>query len=107
MSGNFSRNTRCSNIGRSDYRRELLVRILLDAERTRPVLDLLETHYTGDEGNRVVILPVEATCRAQSRSLPPHPKNHSPRKNHRSGWAGRSCTRTSRMPHSVRVDIWR
>lgn len=40
---------------------EVLVRILLDAERNEAVLDLLEKHYTGDEGNRVVILPVEAT----------------------------------------------
>jgi uncharacterized hydrophobic protein (TIGR00341 family) len=40
---------------------EVLVRILLDAERNEAVLDLLEKHYTGEEGNRVVILPVEAT----------------------------------------------
>ncbi len=40
---------------------ELLVRILLDAERNEAVLDLLEERYTGKEGNRVVILPVEAT----------------------------------------------
>jgi uncharacterized hydrophobic protein (TIGR00341 family) len=40
---------------------EVLVRILLDAERNEGVLDLLEKYYTGEEGNRVVILPVEAT----------------------------------------------
>jgi uncharacterized hydrophobic protein (TIGR00341 family) len=40
---------------------EVLVRILLDAERNEAVLDLLEKHYTSEEGNRVVILPVEAT----------------------------------------------
>jgi uncharacterized hydrophobic protein (TIGR00341 family) len=40
---------------------EVLVRILLDAERSEAVLDLLEKRYTGAEGNRVVILPVEAT----------------------------------------------
>jgi uncharacterized hydrophobic protein (TIGR00341 family) len=40
---------------------EVLVRILLDAERNEAVLDLLEKHYIGQEGNRVVILPVEAT----------------------------------------------
>ena len=40
---------------------EVLVRILLDAERNEAVLDLLEKHYTGEKGNRVVILPVEAT----------------------------------------------
>jgi uncharacterized hydrophobic protein (TIGR00341 family) len=40
---------------------EVLVRILLDAEQNEAVLDLLEKHYTGAEGNRAVILPVEAT----------------------------------------------
>ena len=40
---------------------EVLVRILLDAERNEAVLDLLEERYTSEEGNRVVILPVEAT----------------------------------------------
>ena len=46
---------------------EVLVRILLDAEQSEMVLDLLEKHFTGAEGNRVVILPVEATLpRAES-----------------------------------------
>ena len=40
---------------------EVLVRILLDAEQSEAVLDLLEKRYTAGEGNRVVILPVEAT----------------------------------------------
>ncbi len=40
---------------------EVLVRILLDAERNEAVLDLLEERYTGEEGNRAVILAVEAT----------------------------------------------
>ena len=40
---------------------EVLVRILLDAEQSEAVLDVLEKRYTGEEGNRVVILPVEAT----------------------------------------------
>lgn len=40
---------------------EVLVRILLDAEQSEAVLDLLEKHYTSKEGNRVVILGVEAT----------------------------------------------
>ncbi len=40
---------------------EVLVRILLDAERDEAVLDLLEKRYTGEAGNRVVVLPVEAT----------------------------------------------
>jgi uncharacterized hydrophobic protein (TIGR00341 family) len=50
---------------------EVLVRILLDAERNEAVLDLLEKRYTGKEGNRVVILPVEATLpRAQAEPEP-------------------------------------
>lgn len=40
---------------------EVLVRILLDAEESETVLDLLEKRYTGAEGNRIVILAVEAT----------------------------------------------
>jgi len=40
---------------------ELLVRILLDAKRSEAVLDLLEKRYTGHAGNRLVVLPVEAT----------------------------------------------
>jgi uncharacterized hydrophobic protein (TIGR00341 family) len=46
---------------------EVLVRILLDAEQSETVMDLLEKRYTGAQGNRVVILPVEATLpRAQA-----------------------------------------
>ena len=40
---------------------EVLVRILLDAEQSEPVLDLLDKRYAGKEGNRLVILAVEAT----------------------------------------------
>lgn len=40
---------------------EVLVRILLDAEQSEAVLDLLAERYAGAEGTRVVILPVEAT----------------------------------------------
>ncbi len=40
---------------------EVLVRILLDAEQSEGVLDLLKPRFTAVEGNRVVILPVEAT----------------------------------------------
>lgn len=40
---------------------EVLVRILLDAEQSEPMLDLLGKQYAGAEGSRVVILPVEAT----------------------------------------------
>lgn len=50
---------------------EVLVRILLDAEQIEAVLDLLESRYTSEEGNRVVILPVEATLpRAQVEPEP-------------------------------------
>src|SRR5665647_1842960 len=40
---------------------EVLVRILLDAEQSEAVLDLLEKRCSGGKGNRMVILPVEAT----------------------------------------------
>lgn len=40
---------------------EVLVRILLDAEQSEAVLDILETRYAGDDGTRVVVLAVEAT----------------------------------------------
>jgi uncharacterized hydrophobic protein (TIGR00341 family) len=40
---------------------EVLVRILLEAEQSESVLDLLGERYAGKEGNRVVILAVEAT----------------------------------------------
>lgn len=47
---------------------EVLVRILMDAEQSETVMDLLEKSYTGAAGNRVVILPVEATLpRAQAK----------------------------------------
>lgn len=41
--------------------KEILVRILLDAEQSEAVLDLLGKRYASVEGNRMVILPVEAT----------------------------------------------
>jgi uncharacterized hydrophobic protein (TIGR00341 family) len=50
---------------------EVLVRILLDAEQNEAVLDLLENRYTGEAGNRVVVLPVEATLpRAEPKPEP-------------------------------------
>ena len=84
---------------------EVLIRILLEAEQSEAVLDLLDKRFTGKEGNRVVILAVEATLprASQRRPLPP---NNCRRKNHRSGSAGRSCTRTSKMLRSVRGFIW-
>ncbi len=50
---------------------EILVRILLDAEQSETVMDLLEKRYSNAEGNRVVVLPVEATLpRAQTEPEP-------------------------------------
>lgn len=40
---------------------EVLVRILLEAEQSEAVLDLLEKRFVGKEGNRIVIMAVEAT----------------------------------------------
>ena len=40
---------------------EVLVRILLDVEQSEAVLDVLEKRYAGQDGSRVVVLPVEAT----------------------------------------------
>jgi uncharacterized hydrophobic protein (TIGR00341 family) len=54
--------------------REVLVRILLDAEESESVLDLLEKRYTGVEGNRVVILPVEATLPRDEPAPAPEPE---------------------------------
>jgi len=54
--------------------REVLVRILLDAEESESVLDLLEKRYTGVEGNRVVILPVEATLPRDEPEPEPEPE---------------------------------
>jgi uncharacterized hydrophobic protein (TIGR00341 family) len=59
---------------------EVLVRILLDAEQSETVMDLLEKRYSGGEGNRMVILPVEATLpRAQAEPEPePQPDTSEP-----------------------------
>src|SRR3990167_558054 len=40
---------------------DVLVRILLDAEQTEAILDILAKHNPITDDNRVVILPVEAT----------------------------------------------
>jgi len=59
---------------------DVLVRILLDAEQSEAVLDLLGERYAGKEGNRVVILAVEATLpRAEPEPEPgPEPEQPSP-----------------------------
>ena len=56
---------------------EVLVRILLEAEQSEAILDLLEKRYTGNEGNRVVILPVEATLPRAAPEPEPEPKPES------------------------------
>ena len=57
---------------------EVLIRILLDAEQSETVLDLLEKRYTGAEGNRVVILGVEATLpRAEPEPAATPEQSHS------------------------------
>lgn len=51
---------------------EVLVRILLTAEQIEAELDLLEQRYSVEKGNRVVVLPVEATLpRAEPKPEPP------------------------------------
>jgi len=59
---------------------DVLVRILLDAEQSEAVLDLLGERYAGKEGNRVVILAVEATLpRAEPEPEPgPEPEQPAP-----------------------------
>ncbi len=58
---------------------EVLVRILLDVEQSEAVLDLLEKRYIGEKGNRVVMLPVEATLpRAQAEPQAAAPSEPSP-----------------------------
>jgi uncharacterized hydrophobic protein (TIGR00341 family) len=53
---------------------EVLVRILLEAEQSEAVLDLLEKRYAGGEGSRVVILPVEATLPRAAPEPPATPE---------------------------------
>ncbi|WP_212700134.1 TIGR00341 family protein [Thalassovita aquimarina] len=55
---------------------EVLVRILLDSEQSEPVLDLLEKRYTGKEGNRVVVVPIEATL--PRAPVEPEPESAAP-----------------------------
>ncbi len=48
---------------------EVLLRILVEAERSEAVLDVLEERFAGKQGNRVLVLPVEATLpRAEPES---------------------------------------
>jgi uncharacterized hydrophobic protein (TIGR00341 family) len=69
---------------------EVLVRILLDAEQSEAVLDLLEKRYAGGEGNRVVILPVEATLpRAEPEPQPAGTPEQPPQEEKPPGRIGR------------------
>jgi hypothetical protein len=47
---------------------EVLMRVLLDAEQSEAVMDVLEEQYGGEEGWRVVVLPAEATVSRGSGS---------------------------------------
>lgn len=53
---------------------KVLVRILLEAEQSEAVLDLLETQYPGWKDNRVVILPVQATLPREEEPTIAHKK---------------------------------
>lgn len=57
---------------------DVLVRILLDAEQSEAVLDLLGERYAGKEGNRVVILTVEATLPRAEPEPEPEPEQPAP-----------------------------
>jgi uncharacterized hydrophobic protein (TIGR00341 family) len=58
---------------------EVLVRILLDAEQSEVVLDLLGERFAGQDGNRMVILPVEATLpRAEPEPADAAPEQPAP-----------------------------
>jgi len=57
---------------------DVLVRILLDAEQSEAVLDLLGERYAGKEGNRVVILAVEATLPRAEPEPEPEPEQPAP-----------------------------
>lgn len=52
---------------------EMLVRILLDAKQSEAVLDLLGERYAGKNGNRVLILAVEATLPRDETETEPEP----------------------------------
>ena len=54
-----------------------LVRVLMPAEGSEAVLDLLESHFSGDEGSRIIILPVEALVPSPTAAnhQPPTEKN--------------------------------
>ena len=87
---------------------EVLIRILLEAEQSEAVLDLLDKRFTGKEGNRVVILAVEATLprdEPEPVDAPeqPPPEEKSPERISRE----ELYARTSKMLRSVRGFIWR
>jgi len=59
---------------------EILVRILLEAEQSEPILDLLEQQCANMEEARVVILPVEATLPRDKIELVDSPEQQQPEK---------------------------
>jgi uncharacterized hydrophobic protein (TIGR00341 family) len=50
---------------------EVAVRLLIEAEQSEPVLDLLEQRYGGRAGFRIVVFPIEATLPALAAKPPP------------------------------------
>ena len=81
--------------------KEVLVRILLDAEQNDAVLDLLEKQYTDGDNDRAIILSVVATF---PRSLPVLIKGSGKS----SGQIGReeSYEGVSKMQHNALGPIW-
>ncbi|MGB8378723.1 MAG: TIGR00341 family protein [Rhodanobacteraceae bacterium] len=53
---------------------EVLLRILVEAERSEAVLDVLEERSAGKEGDRVLVLPVEATLPRAEAEPEPEPE---------------------------------
>jgi hypothetical protein len=86
---------------------ELLVRILLDAEQSEAEMDLLEERYAGAEGNRVVILPVEATLPRAAPEPAATPEQPATEEKSPERISREELYRTSRMPPACRGFIWR
>jgi hypothetical protein len=85
----------------------VLVRILLDAEQSEAVLDLLGERYAGKEGNRVVILAVEATLPRAEPEAAVAPEQLQEEKSPERISREELYARTSKMLRSVRGFIWR
>lgn len=83
---------------------KVLVRILLEAEQSEAILDLLENQYTGWEESRLVILPVQATLPRNEPEKTVEPKKPSERTNREELYeAIKDATRCSRVYLSMTV----